>query len=259
MIRSIFKVKNLPQQFRRNCSNGGKFEFLGKNKANYTPLNPISFLNRSASLFPNQIAYVDGNIIRSWTDVLKRVRQMSSSLTKLGIKKGEVVSILSPNSGSIYECHFSIPAASAIIHTINTRLDARTIAFQLAHSSSKLVFVDREYLDLINNARQILVSENTSLPKFVVINNSSLSLKDLKAQTPDYFEDEDFEQLIKKGNPSHELYMCQDEWESISLNYTSGTTGNPKGVLYHYRGAYLNSIGNKIEWNMPTFSRFLWG
>eukprot|EP01038_Epipyxis_sp_PR26KG_P008148 gene8148-11029_t len=228
--------------------------YLSKNKANYAPLTPISLFHRTIKMYPSLTAYSHGTLHRSWKEVGIRVRQLASALTKHGIKKNDIVSIMAPNSPAIFEAHFAIPGSQAVLHTINTRLDATTIAYQLQHSESKLVFVDSEYSILMNEVQAKLTSAGVKLPFFIDIND------------PEYVSSTpvtpvgmiDYESFLATGDGGKSLLPCDDEWDAITLNYTSGTTGNPKGVLTHYRGAYLNAISNQVEWNMEKFPRYLW-
>lgn len=218
---------------------------------------------KSAEQYPGKTCYVHNDIKRSWGEVYNRVRRMSSVLVnKFGIKRNDVVSIIAPNTQTIYETHFSVPGAGAIIHTINTRLDALTIAFQLKHAKSKIVFVDSEFTSIMKEALNILRLDKSmdmddgtiKIPIVVDIIDKEFSAKDsISGESRG-----EYESLVEEGDENFQLIYPEDEWDAISLNYTSGTTGNPKGVITHHRGAYLNSLSNSIEWNMPRHPRFLW-
>lgn len=238
-------------------SNHFSAKYLEKRDANYTPLSPLSLLKRTVALYPNKLAYVYGNTQRTWKSVGQRCSQFADSLIKGGIKAGDVVSIISPNTPAMYEAHFAVPGVRAVLHTINTRLDANTIAFQLKHSGAKLVLIDTEFNGLMLKVKELLTNSNVPVPRFINIidvecTNSTEDLSKLICDT-------EYEGFIANGSPQFQLQECIDEYDSITLNYTSGTTGSPKGVVAHYRGAYLNAIGNMLEWNMERFARFLWG
>ena len=234
-------------------------EFLGKNAANYAPLTPLSTFERAVSLYPSAAAYVYNDVHRTWGEVGHRVKSFASALVHIGVRRGDVVSIMCPNTPPIFEAHFAVPGAGAVLHTINTRLDAASIAFQLLHAETKVVLVDTEYNQVIQDVKHILKQKN-ALSGLTFINIRD-SLEDTQTEA-DLCESADreveYESFLRSGDVHVPLLPCLDEWDAISLNYTSGTTGDPKGVVYHYRGAYLNAISNAIEWNMERFSRFLW-
>ena len=250
-IRNIKKVL-----YRRYLSSSFDANYLNKCEANYSQLSPISFIERSAEQYPTVVAYVNGNESTTWSNVYNTSRKLASSLIKLGIKKNDVVSIIAPNSPSIFECHFGVPGSGAVLHTINTRLDAKTIAFQLNHCKAKVLFVDSEFSKLTQDAINILKNTTKDYPLPYIID---IHDKEYKSNLPiTKIGNIDYNSFIENGDKNFNLIRPNDEWDAIALNYTSGTTGDPKGVVIHHRGAYLNSLSNLIEWNMQRFPRFLW-
>ena len=249
-IRNIKKVL-----YRRYLSSSFDANYLNKCEANYSQLSPISFIERSAEQYPTVVAYVNGNESTTWSNVYNKSRKLASSLIKLGIKKNDVVSIIAPNSPSIFECHFGVPGSGAVLHTINTRLDAKTIAFQLNHCKAKVLFVDSEFSKLTQDAINILKNTTKDYPLPYIID---IHDKEYKSTLPIIKIGKiDYNSFIENGDNNFNLIRPKDEWDAIALNYTSGTTGDPKGVVIHHRGAYLNSLSNLIEWNMHRFPRFL--
>jgi len=218
---------------------------LDKCAANYSALTPLSFLRRVAAVYPDRIAVIDGSSSTSWRETDSRCRKLASALVGQGVGKNRTVAILAPNSQACLEAHFAIPMAGAVLNAINTRLDAATIAFILEHGQADVFMVDAEYSGL---AKQAMERVNREL--FVVeieVPGMACSLDTVTCS--------DF---MERGDAEFEGYWPDDEWDAISLNYTSGTTGNPKGVVYHHRGAYLNALSNAIGWEMPHFPVYLW-
>ncbi len=218
---------------------------LDKCAANYSALTPLSFLKRAASVYPDRIAVIDGPSRASWLETFNRCKKLASALVGQGVGKNRTVAILAPNSQACLEAHFAIPMAGAVLNAINTRLDAATIAFILEHGQADVFMVDAEYSGL---AKQVMERVNREL--FVVEIEVPGIACSLGAIT--------WSEFIERGDADFEGYWPDDEWDAISLNYTSGTTGNPKGVVYHHRGAYLNALSNAIGWEMPHFPVYLW-
>ena len=220
---------------------------LDKNPANYVSLSPLTFLKRAADVYPNKIACVHGDQRITWAETYLRCVKLASALSARGIKKGDTVSAMLPNIPAMFELHFAVPMIGAVLHSINTRLDVESVAFQLDHAESKAVFIDSEFSQVMGAA----VQEAETLP-FVV------DVEDLTFNANNPIGELEYEALIKEGAENFEWALPDDEWQSITLNYTSGTTGNPKGVVYHHRGAYLNAISNVITWDMGNHPTYLW-
>ena len=219
-----------------------------KNKANYTPLSPVSLLERTATTFPNYISVISEKKIFKWSETYNRCVLLASSLMNKKIKIGDVVSIMAPNTHIMYEAHFGIPMAGAIINTINIRLDAKTISYILSHSKTKLILVDTEFLPTIRQALKI--------GKLKI---NIIAIKDEKQFSYNIQNEQLYENFLLKGKKDFPYMMrIKDEWSPISLSYTSGTTSKPKGVVTHHRGAYLNAINNQIVWNMKKNPVYLW-
>ena len=220
---------------------------LGQNQANYSALTPLSFLERTAAIYPERTAIVYGDIRRTWKQTYERCRAMASSLTAQAIEPGDTVSILAANIPEHFEAHFSVPMCGAVLNSINTRLDAETIAFILQHAETKLFIVDPEFVDVASRALQMIDKP----PRVVNIEDPLFSNAPL-------IGDMTYNQLIANGDSNFEACAVENEWGAISLNYTSGTTGNPKGVVYHHRGAYLNAVSNVVSWSMSGQPVYLW-
>ena len=222
---------------------------LKKNKANYASLSPILFLERTASVFPNYKSIISENNSFTWKSTFARCKLFASSLIKKKIKKGDTVSIIAPNTSAMYEAHFAIPMVGAVINPINIRLDAKTISYILKHSDSKIIFVDTEFLPVIKKAFKI---GKHKIP-IIFIDDCSDFSKNIDDKNS-------YEDFLNEGNlvDNKVKLSIDDEWFPISLCYTSGTTGEPKGVVTHHRGAYLNSISNQLIWNMKKNPIYLW-
>ena len=221
------------------------YDALDKNKANYVPLSPVSFLDRTADIYPDREALIYNDRRYNWREVRKRYRRFASSLNKRGIGKNVTVSLLTFNTPEMFEAHFAVPMAGAVLNTINTRLDAATVAYIIDHAESKLFIVDRELWPVLKVALEISKLQ----PEVVIIDDPSAVVK---PDLPDSYTP--FEGLINEGNADYKGESLEDEWQALSLNYTSGTTGRPKGVVYHHRGAYLMSMGTVPSWGCLLYT-----
>ncbi len=225
-------------------------QYLDKNNANYTALSPISFLERSAFVYPDKLATINGDIRRNWAEVYSRCRQIACALNKRGYGKGDTISIIAPNINEHFEAHFAIPMSGAVLNSINTRLDAETIAFIMQHAETKVLFVDKEFSVVIDKALHMVPNK----PLVIDIEDPNFAGSDDMRAIGSMTYDE----LLAEGDADYEYPRLEDEWDAITLNYTSGTTGDPKGVVYHYRGAYLNAVSNVMSWNMEDHPAYLW-
>ncbi|MCA9679234.1 MAG: acyl-CoA synthetase [Kofleriaceae bacterium] len=221
---------------------------LDKNPANYVPLTPLTFIVRAATVYPDRLAIVHGALRQTWRETYARCRRLASALGKLGIGRGDTVAVLMPNTPAMVEVHHGVPMAGAVLNALNTRLDPEAIAFMLEHGETRLLFVDRE---LAETAR-------------VAVRVSGRDITIVDVDDPEYtgagerVGQLEYEALLATGDPEHVWAGPDDEWDAICLNYTSGTTGNPKGVVYHHRGAFMNAVSNALEWDMPSHPVYLW-
>ena len=220
---------------------------LDKNAANYSPLSPLTFIERAASVYPERCALIYNDTRRNWAETYDRCRQFADALRQHGIAADDTVALMLPNVPAMYEAHFAIPMAGAVINGLNIRLDASAIAFQLKHSGAKILFTDPEFSATVNAALGML-SE-----KPIVID-----VADAAFDGGDRIGIMEYEEFVASGDPKFSWDLPQDEWQAIALGYTSGTTGNPKGVVTHHRGALLNAVSNILSWNMRAFPIYLW-
>ncbi|MBR8299655.1 acyl-CoA synthetase [Burkholderia dolosa] len=220
---------------------------LGRRDANYVPLTPIDFLVRSAEVYGERVAIVHGDVRRTWADTYARAKRLASALAQAGVARGDTVAAVLPNIPAMIEAHFGVPMAGAVLNTINTRLDIASVLFMLRHGEAKVLIVDTEYAELAHRVA-------LELPALKIV-----SVADAMPADPARFaRATDYEAFVAGGDPDYAWTPPADEWDAIALNYTSGTTGDPKGVVYHHRGAYLAAISNLLEWDMPKHAVYLW-
>ena len=223
---------------------------LPRNEANYAALSPLSFIERTAEVYPDRLAIVHGDLRQTWAQTYTRCRQLASALSKVGIRKNDTVAVMLPNTPPMVEAHFGVPMAGAVLNALNTRMDPEAIAFMLDHGEARAVIVDPEFTG--------------TMAKAMALRKSSTALHVIEVQDALYgaavqnLGGTDYEAFLTTGDAAFEWSLPADEWDAIALNYTSGTTGNPKGVVYHHRGAATNAISNVLEWDMPKHAVYLW-
>lgn len=220
---------------------------LDKNRANFAALTPLTFIERAASVYPDHVSVIHGDTRYTWSETYKRCCLLGSALARMGIGEGDTVSFMGANTPETFEAHFGVPMIGAVLNALNVRLDAKAIAFILDHAETKVLFTDREYSDTIKAALELVAN------KPIVID-----IDDPYFEGGELLGEKDYEAVLQEGDPDYRCFQIDDEWQAISLNYTSGTTGNPKGVVFHHRGAYLNAISNVMSWDMVSHPVYLW-
>ncbi len=232
----------------RASAGNGAFSGLGRNEANFSPLTPVSFLPRSAEIYPDRIAVIHGERRWSYRQLHERARRLASALAKAGIKRGDTVSVMLPNVPAMVEAHYGVPMLGAVLNAINTRLEPATIAYILQHGEAKVLITDREFAGQVGPALAMLKKR----PLVIDVDDA------LYTGPGERLGKVEYEAFIARGDPDFAWSMPADESSPIALNYTSGTTGNPKGVVYHHRGTFLESVGNIMSWPMPPKPVYLW-
>ena len=204
---------------------------LGKTRANYVPLSPLSFLHKAAAVYPNRIAIIHGAVNITWAETYARGRRLASALAKRGVGAGDTVAVLAQNVPAVYEAHFGVPMTGAVLNTLNIRLNAEAVAFQLTHGEAKVLITDREFSQVVKPALSMLERRILVIDIDDPLHDGGTLLGEMN-----------YEAFLREGDPDFDWSLPEDEFDPIALNYTSGTTGNPKGVVTHHRGAYLNAI-----------------
>jgi fatty-acyl-CoA synthase len=223
------------------------YDDLPRNQANYAPLTPLTFIERAAYVFPNRLAVVHGDQSWTWKQTYARCRRLASALARRGIGKNDTVAVMAPNTPPMYEAAFGVPMCGAVLNTLNTRLDAEAIAFQLRHGGAKALLTDREFSPVVAAALTLLDDK----PLVIDIADPAHPEGQLLGKV-------EYEAFLAEGDPDYLWQPPGDEWDAIALNYTSGTTGDPKGVVTHHRGGYLNAVSNILNWGMPHHAVYLW-
>jgi fatty-acyl-CoA synthase len=227
-------------------------EDLGKNPANYVPLSPVSFVERSAEVYADLPAVLHGSRRYSWRETRERAARLAAALRALGVQRGTTVSVMLPNVPEMVEAHYAVPALNAVLHALNIRLDAALLAWQLQHCEVAVLITDREFAPVMAKVLRILRTEHGRTPHVIDVCDSEYRGAGERLGADEY------EALLAAHAPLTSLPGPDDEWDAIAVSYTSGTTGNPKGVVTHHRGAYLNAVANAVTWSMPHFPKYLW-
>ncbi|MBL7088206.1 acyl-CoA synthetase [Acidovorax sp.] len=225
-------------------------QHLPRNEANFAALSPLSFIERTAEVYPDRLAIVHGTLRQTWAQTYARCRQLASALVQAGIGKNDTVAVMLPNTPPMVEAHFGVPMAGAVLNTLNTRLDPEAIAFMLDHGEAKAVIVDPEFTGTM--AKALTLRTGTTPIRVIEVQDA------LYGPAVQSIGGIDYEAFVASGDATFAWSLPADEWDAIALNYTSGTTGNPKGVVYHHRGAATNAISNVLEWDMPKHAVYLW-
>lgn len=225
---------------------------LGRNSANFTPITPLLFLERSAEVYPNRVAVIHGKLRQTWMQTYERCRRLASALQKHGIGLGDTVAVMLPNTPPMVEAHFGIPMAGAVLNALNTRLDPESIAFMLNHGEATVVIIDPEFSGVMKKALELVKKESDRDILVIDVEETEFDVPGEKLGKLTY------ENLLAEGDPNFAWQVPADEWQAICLNYTSGTTGNPKGVVYHHRGAAINAVSNILDWDINKHPIYLW-
>ena len=225
---------------------------LDRNPANYVPLSPVSFVERTAEVFADLPAVVHGERRYLWRETRERAARLAAALRALGVQRGTTVSVMLTNTPEMLEAHYAVPALNAVLHSLNIRLDAPLLAWQMQHCEAQVLITDREFSGVMKEALRILREEHGRTPVVIDVSDSEYT----GAGEP--LGAHEYESLLARHEPLPRLELPADEWDAIAVSYTSGTTGNPKGVVTHHRGAYLNAVSNAVDWSMPHFPKYLW-
>lgn len=225
---------------------------LERNAANFTPITPLLFIERAAQVYPERIAIVHGNLRQTWKQTYERCCRFADALQKNGIGLSDTVAVMLPNTPPMVEAHFGVPMSGAVLNALNTRLDAESLAFMLNHGEAKAIIIDPEFSGVMKKAIELAKQESGREFLVIDVEETQFDIAGEKLGSLTY------EQLLDSGDPNFAWRMPEDEWQAICLNYTSGTTGNPKGVVYHHRGAAMNAVSNVLDWDMNKHPIYLW-
>jgi len=227
-------------------------QHLDKCDANFVALSPVSFIERTAGIFGDLPAVIHGERRYAWRETRERSARLAAALAAMGVSRNSTVSVMLPNTPEMIEAHYAVPALNAVLNALNTRLDARLLAWQMAHCEAAVVITDSEFAPVMREALALLQQEHGRSPQVIDVCDSEYAARHERLGAHEY------EELLTAHPPLAQLAGPADEWDAIAVSYTSGTTGNPKGVVTHHRGAYLNSVSNALTWSMPQFPRYLW-